>query len=244
MSKDPAFLFYPGDYLRDTQCLSDPAQVSYDRIMCEHMRNICISKSCLDFFTKKLNDDQKSELMQVLSLCDGGYCIDWVRESILKRRAYSVSRSKNRKKTHVNHMKSYDDHMENEIVRANRDTSIPDVFNTTTLKRAQAFNFEDVYSKYPSKIGKKAALAHFKASIKNEKDMDDIHTALNNYLKSERVKRGIIQNAATWFNNWRDWIDYEDPVSPIDEKQEILRKAGLLDDTDSHSGSERSYRQE
>ena len=29
MAKDPAFLFYPGDYLRDTQCLSSNAQASY-----------------------------------------------------------------------------------------------------------------------------------------------------------------------------------------------------------------------
>ena len=64
---DPAFLFYPGDYLRDTQCLSENSQVAYDRIMCEHMRNICISKQQLNFFTKRLNDDEKSELFFLLT---------------------------------------------------------------------------------------------------------------------------------------------------------------------------------
>jgi hypothetical protein len=73
MAKDPAFLFYPGDYLRDTQCLSEKAQVAYDRIMCEHMRNICkdvskigITKDKLNFFTKRLSDDEKNDLMNVL----------------------------------------------------------------------------------------------------------------------------------------------------------------------------------
>ena len=65
MAKDPAFLFYPGDYLRDTQTMSEGTQVAYDRIMCEHMRNICISKKQLKFFTKRLSEDEIEELMMV-----------------------------------------------------------------------------------------------------------------------------------------------------------------------------------
>lgn len=120
MAKDPAFLFYPGDYLRDTQCLSEKVQVAYDRIMCEHMRNICISQAQLNFFTKKLNSDEKEELLMVLTQVEGGYKIDWVVESINKRKAYSESRSKNRSKKH---MKTYVNHMENEneIENVNKD---------------------------------------------------------------------------------------------------------------------------
>ena len=125
---DPGFIFYPGDYLRDTQCLSEKSQVAYDRIMCEHMRNICISQHQLNFFTKRLNDDEKTELMFTLSEVDGGYQIKWVADSIVKRRNYSESRRNNRKKsnkeinqnqkTYEKHMKTYDGHMEieNEIV--------------------------------------------------------------------------------------------------------------------------------
>lgn len=113
MAKDPAFLFYPGDYLRDTQCLSEAAQVAYDRIMCEHMRNICISQAQLDFFTKRLTADQKSEVEMVLKKVDGGYQITWVAESITKRRDYSESRRNNRSKTKKT-SSSYVSHMENE----------------------------------------------------------------------------------------------------------------------------------
>jgi hypothetical protein len=98
MSKDPAFLFYPGDYLRDTQCLSEKTQVAYDRIMCEHMRNICISQQQLNFFTKKLSEDELNELLMVLEKTDEGYHIHWVAESISKRKAYSESRRQNRQK--------------------------------------------------------------------------------------------------------------------------------------------------
>lgn len=121
MANDPAFLFYPGDYLRDTQCLSEPSQVAYDRIMCEHMRNICISQAQLKFFTKRLTDEQKEELLMVLTEKSEGFYISWVVDSIEKRRAYSESRRNNRKSTvKIEEEKpkdislTYDQHMDNE----------------------------------------------------------------------------------------------------------------------------------
>lgn len=74
------------------------------------------------------------------------------------------------------------------------------------------FAFKQVYSKYPSKIGKKAAYRHFNSSVKNEQDLASIHRALDNYLLSERVQKGYIQNASTWFNNWEDWIGTSNPA--------------------------------
>lgn len=116
--KDPAFLFYPGDYLRDTQCLSEPVQVAYDRIMCEHMRKICISHTQLKFFTKKLSAEEIEELKNVLTETINGFHIEWVVESISKRKAYSDSRRKNRSKKTTDEpaiiSKTYDTHMENE----------------------------------------------------------------------------------------------------------------------------------
>lgn len=68
------------------------------------------------------------------------------------------------------------------------------------------FDFETLWIKYPSKIGKDFAFKHFKASVRSEKDYQDIQTALENYIKSERVTKGYIQNGSTWFNNWHDWV--------------------------------------
>jgi len=118
MAKDPAFLFYPGDYLRDTQCLSEKCQVAYDRIMCEHMRNICISHQQLKFFTKRLSEDEIEELKMVLTESADGFQITWVAESIVKRREYSESRRKNRTSSGTKKKKkissTYVKHMENE----------------------------------------------------------------------------------------------------------------------------------
>ncbi len=119
MSEDPAFLFYPGDYLRDTQCLSEKTQAAYDRIMCEHMRNICISQQQLNFFTKRLSDDEKNELLHILKKITGGFQIQWVAESICKRKSYSESRAKNRKGKSKNISSTYDNHMEIENVIEN-----------------------------------------------------------------------------------------------------------------------------
>jgi hypothetical protein len=119
MAKDPAFLFYPGDYLRDTQCLSEKTQVAYDRIMCEHMRNICISQDQINFFTKRLTEEEKSQLMFLLIKVEGGFQIEWVAASISKRRSYSESRRENRIGKTIKNKKTYDSHMENEIENEN-----------------------------------------------------------------------------------------------------------------------------
>jgi len=130
MAKDPAFLFYPGDYLRDTQCLSEKAQVAYDRIMCEHMRNISkdmskigVTKEKLNFFTKRLADDEKNDLMHVLVKTGNIFQIEWVSLSICKRKNYSENRAENRRGKNKKDMKSYDSHMEieNEIEDVNED---------------------------------------------------------------------------------------------------------------------------
>jgi len=67
--------------------------------------------------------------------------------------------------------------------------------------------FEKIWVLYPNKVGKKEALRHFKTSIKTEEDYKNINIALINYLKSERVVKGFVQNGSTWFNNWQDWIN-------------------------------------
>lgn len=135
MSKDPAFLFYPGDYLRDTQILSESAQVAYDRLMCEHMRNICtdmsnivVSKEQVNFITKRLSEDERAEIFHVLTKVGNDYQIYWVAESISKRKAYSESRSKNRSSKPLKKQKktssTYVEHMEIENEDVNKDSSL------------------------------------------------------------------------------------------------------------------------
>ena len=74
------------------------------------------------------------------------------------------------------------------------------------------FDFEPVWIDYPNKIQRKEAERHFIATVKTEQDYSDIQTALTNYLfhlKRNSWKKP--QNGSTWFNNWQDWIEWEEP---------------------------------
>jgi len=88
--------------------------------------------------------------------------------------------------------------------------------------------FDEVWAMYPRKLGTKKARGHFLASVKTPKDLENIKKALENYLSSKTVKDGFIQHGSTWFNNWRDWIDFaeeeEKPKSEYDKRLEALRK--------------------
>lgn len=78
--------------------------------------------------------------------------------------------------------------------------------------------FEIIWKRYPRRLGRKAAERHFKASVKTLADFLDIQNALDHYLECREVRDGFIQYGKTWFNNWRDWVDYEDPVRSSQEK--------------------------
>lgn len=67
--------------------------------------------------------------------------------------------------------------------------------------------FEALWEVYPLKDGKKAALKHFQATVKNETDEMRIDFALENYLRDlEENNWKKPKNGSTWFNNWQDWI--------------------------------------
>lgn len=206
MANDPAFLFYPGDYLRDTQCLSESVQVAYDRIICEHMRNICISKSQLNFFTKRLNDEQKDELMMVLSKVDGGFQINWVVDSIMKRRAYSDSRRMNRgkkiDKNKNNISKSYDSHMDNEIENVIEDVNafeiVPPEKNEIPLAQQMHQLFIGVNQNYP-----KAPSKDFPAIIEIAMF---IHSQAGG--KAGEIFEMDVGEQKTVLDQWQKWCDW------------------------------------
>ena len=54
-----------------------------------------------------------------------------------------------------------------------------------------------------------------RSAEKTAEDFTNILKALKNYLDSDRVSKEYIQNASTWFNNWRDWIDFKEPVKSV-----------------------------
>ena len=109
MAKDPAFLFYPGDFSTGTQFFTDEQVGKYVRLLMaqhqvghlkeEHMIMICKTYDN-DIFSKFIKDS------------DGLYYNQRLEDETVKRKKYSESRSNNRK-SEKNISSTYDSHMEN-----------------------------------------------------------------------------------------------------------------------------------
>jgi hypothetical protein len=220
MAKDPAFLFYPGDYLRDTQTLSEKAQVAYDRIMCEHMRYICISQAQLKFFTKRLNEDELEELMFVLVEVDGGYQIEWVADSINKRKAYSESRRNNRtskkKKNSTNISTSYDNHMEieNEIENVIKDKDVVE-------EKAQiVFPFDSENFRAQWNIWKDYKQKEFNFKFKSLGSEQANLTQLSNLAENETEAIAIIHQSMA--NGWKGFFKIKNETNGVTKKHNFV----------------------
>jgi len=73
--------------------------------------------------------------------------------------------------------------------------------------------FERIWNRYPSKDGKKEAERHFRATVQTGDDLKDIHTALDKYLDMlQKNPTRPPKNGSTWFNNWKDWVNWEEPA--------------------------------
>lgn len=187
MANDPAFLFYPGDYLRDTQCLSEKSQVAYDRIMCEHMRNICITQEQLNFFTKRLSEDEKSEVKMLLTKIPGGFQISWVAESICKRREYSDSRRKNRSHKPKNISKTYDSHMEIEIEDV-IESVIKEETGNKNDKRIQNFLTNQKWKE--------------EFCMAKSIQMPELEKLQQDFISDSNLKRQYVDSYPKYFTNW------------------------------------------
>lgn len=82
--------------------------------------------------------------------------------------------------------------------------------------------FEEIWKQYPNKAGKTKAQEKFCKSVKTEEDLEAIRKALGAYLKHLQVNTWKqAQDGKTWFNSWRDWVDFKDekPGVPKREKK-------------------------
>lgn len=247
MAKDPAFLFYPGDYLRDTQCLSEKSQVAYDRIMCEHMRNICISKDRLNFFTKRLNDEEKDEVLSTLDSVEGGFRIEWVAESIMKRRAYSDSRRKNRggntkkiSKDMINTSSTYDSHMENENENENKAKVKKEIDNINTATQdlpIQDNSFQDKSKPDVEKVTEICALITTK--YKNTQYSNEVQpyvVSLLTEIDSETLIKAIKNVISTSSDDHKFRPNFQKRFNDVETIKQMAQKPIKTPQTDPKSG--------
>lgn len=96
--------------------------------------------------------------------------------------------------------------------------------NREEKKKINLAWFEELWSLYPAKDGRKDALRHFGCSVRTEADFQRIKTALANY-KAHLSKNPWKQpkNGSTWFNNWQDW-EKADAITTEDQKLKDLEE--------------------
>jgi hypothetical protein len=205
MAKDPAFLFYYQDFLVGVDHMSLDQIGAYIICLChqahrgsirpEHMLDICKTHDNLQIVRDKFKVDENGEYFNVR-----------LREAMVKRLKFTESRRQNRLKHMSNTSNSSVEHMENE--------------NENISNKLLASRFESLWLKYPKKDGKRDAFRHFKSSVKSDKDFDLINKALDNYCRhASTLMPEYIKAGKTWFYNWSDWVDYEEPMSPEDRKK-------------------------
>lgn len=121
MAKDPAFLFYTGDFSTGTQFFTDEQVGKYIRLLMAQHQHGHLTDQQVNFICKSYDN----EVLKKFTKDDNGL---WYNErlevEIEKRKSYSISRGNNRKgaknkevkvkKEPKNISKSYDFHMENE----------------------------------------------------------------------------------------------------------------------------------
>lgn len=227
-TKSPAFLFYPGDYLKDTQLLPAKAQVAYTRIMCEHINNICIRQAVVTFLTKNLDSDERDLLMDRLVETENGYQIEWVVAAIEKQRAYSESRRKNRMNKKKNISKTHDNHMTTHMENENENENVNEIEEANATEIWPTFaDFWDLYDK---KIDKRKCQAKWK-KIKI-KDRMAIMDHLELYVPATN-KQGarFRRHPLTYLNNetWNNEIEqYGNNNASTDEYARTAQELGLI----------------
>ena len=110
MAKDPAFLFYTGDFSTGTQFFSDEQVGKYVRLLMAQHQLGRLEEKHMILICKTYDKDVFSKFKRDIN---GLFYNERLENEVLKRKKYSKSRSENRKDK-KNISVSYDEHMENE----------------------------------------------------------------------------------------------------------------------------------
>lgn len=215
MAKDPAFLFYSNDFISGTYTMSDEQVGKYIRLLCiQHQKGFLVEKDMM-----KICKSYDEDIFNKFVLTDGHYVNERLDNEAKKRKMYSESRSENRKGK-VKNAKTYDttyvSHMENiNIDISNITYEGKNFFSPEKDSYTKEELFEIFWKRYPEKDGKKAAQKHFNSSVNSVEDVYNLDKAITNYLRSGKVNNGFIKNGSTFFNNWKDFIDYSEGRNEI-----------------------------
>lgn len=246
--KDPAFLFYSGDFLSGTMLMADEEIGQYIKLLClQHQKGHLKEKDMLNI-CKIYNEEIFSKFKKDE---EGNYYNERLEYETNKRKAYSESRRNNRKKkeekeTYEKDMKnicnSYEEHMENE----NRNKNINKIKNkdnrgmgeegkekSIELWEAQ---FNDFYNNYPKKVKKQDVKKWFEKNKPSNELFSSMLSSLEQFRASTDWQKDggqFIPYPSTWLNQKR----WEDEYHKETEQEKIAREVKeLMEAQNGNSG--------
>ena len=214
MAKDPAILFYTGDFITGTLTMTDEQRGKYILLLClQHQKGGLTEKDMLNIC--KTYDEDVFE--KFIKNSDGKFYNKRMEYEILKRKAYSESRSINRRgkiktsKTYVNHMEDEDENKD-VIINVNKNKEI----------------FEKSRELFPGT--KKGNDTEYDNFVKKHKDWKDVLPLLLPAVEKQIKYRANIPSdkfIAEW-KHFRTWINqrcWEDEMSEtVSDSEWIVEK--------------------
>jgi hypothetical protein len=86
--------------------------------------------------------------------------------------------------------------------------------------------FEEIWKAYPERDGNKSKIQkNIIKQLSNGSSPDELRLSFQNYMNYVKMKREDnfpelrYKNRATFFNNWKDWVDWEPTVSEQDTRK-------------------------
>lgn len=209
MAKDPAFLFYTGDFTTGTQFLTDEQVGKYMRLLMAQHQHGRLSEKQVIFICKSFDSDIMCKFKKDE---DGFFYNERLESEISKRKSFSESRSNNKKgktKDLLNTSKSYDNHMEDE--NENKDEIDKEVKKVNKKEEhsdfeiLEQFPFEEFWNSYDKKQDRPACEKKFSKLTEKEKGL--IWQHVPKYVLSTPNKQ-YRKNPDTYLNNkcWNDEI--------------------------------------
>ena len=200
MAKDPAFLFYPGDFTTGTQFFNDEQVGKYIRLLLaqhqhghlpeEHMIHIC--KTYDKHIFSKFEKDS-----------DGNYFNQRLETEITKRKNYTLSRSKNRNNPNKENIicDTYVTHMENK--NENKDIIINSNTNNKNNEFFQILNTSEEWLNLTS------------SQSTNKFTVHQVKVRLKKFTDTQNAKFDYKANKKEFASHFVSWLNQQDnPEKP------------------------------
>lgn len=111
-------------------------------------------------------------------------------------------------------------------------TTSQNTFDRSTLLGSIKFDFENLYKKYPKKVGKKKGFQKLSREIKTQADFDNLSLAIDRYVsfcRENKTSQQFIKQFDSFVTVWRDYLE-EDFGQSADFSQKIKNNFGMVQD--------------